>query len=390
MIAVIADDFTGAAEIGGVGIRHGLKVVIVTSIEEHEQTDLLVIATNTRSLPCEEAAAETERISRLVMDLEPDFIFKKLDSVLRGNIACEIQSHLSVFAKKKAILIPGNPGLGRTIEEGIYYVDGIPLNRTFFAFSPDFPKNSASVVDIIRGTDIPVSSRAIGDDLPDSGIIVGDVSSQEDLASWTTKIDDDTLAAGGAGFFDFILAGYLGKGKEMSRETFYLNGVSLFILGSRYPKDEKILRKINGKGLVRINMPEEIYRDKNFPGSMMESWAEGIIRSLNKGERVAITIDHDIHDEFGLTRRIRETVGLLVRLVSCKVNIDNLLIEGGATTYEILRNLNIKKLYPVRELGFGIIQMKADNYPDMFLITKPGSYNWPGNVEFKKGSKKGT
>ena len=35
MIVVIADDFTGAAEIGGIGLKYGLKVVIETNLENH-------------------------------------------------------------------------------------------------------------------------------------------------------------------------------------------------------------------------------------------------------------------------------------------------------------------------------------------------------------------
>jgi uncharacterized protein YgbK (DUF1537 family) len=383
MIAVIADDFTGAAEIGGVGLRYGLKVVILTSVQEQPEADLLVITTNSRSLSPDEASAETERISRLVMDFKPDFIYKKLDSVLRGNITREIMAHLSVFGKKRAILVPGNPDLGRTIEKGFYYVNGIPLDRTFFAQSPDFPVNSASVVDIISKKGIPAVSRSIDEDLPGSGIIVGDVTSQYDLARWAQKIDENTLAAGGAGFFDVIMSGFFRKQKEIGRELFYLDGISLFVLGSRYPKDEKMLGKINGNDLVRLNMPEAIYRDRNFAPALLDRWAEEIIRSLNKGERVVVSVDHETHDEPGLTRRIRTTLGKLVQRVSSRVKIDNLLIEGGATTHEILHNLGIIKLYPIHELELGIIRMRADNYPGLCIITKPGSYKWPDHVEFK-------
>ena len=56
MIAVIADDFTGAAEIGGIGIRHGLDVVIETEDISQTTADLVVFATNSRSLEAEKAS----------------------------------------------------------------------------------------------------------------------------------------------------------------------------------------------------------------------------------------------------------------------------------------------------------------------------------------------
>ena len=62
MIAVIADDFTGAAEIGGVGLRYGLKVVIKTSVDDPEEADLMIMATDTRSMTAEEAFREVEKV----------------------------------------------------------------------------------------------------------------------------------------------------------------------------------------------------------------------------------------------------------------------------------------------------------------------------------------
>ncbi len=384
MIAVIADDFTGAAEIGGVGLRYGLKVVIETSVQAYSVADLLIIATDLRSLPPGEASRKIKEITRQVMQLNPGFMFKKLDSVLRGNIAVEIDAQLSVLGKKRAILVPGNPGLGRTIENGHYYINGIPLNRTFFASSTDFPRNSSSVIDIIERNKIGISSRSVTDDLPDAGIVVGDVSSQGDLSAWAGRIDDETLAAGGAGFFDVILGNFYPEREQPGKETRCLDGRSLFILGSRYPKDQKMIEKVNGRGLVRMNMPEAIYRNRDFDPALILAWAEEIAEKLNGGTSVVVTIEHESHDEPGLSRRIRANIGQVVRKVIDRAKIDNLLIEGGATTSEILRNLGIYRLYPYRELGLGIIQMKVEKYPDLCITTKPGSYSWPDNIEFVK------
>jgi uncharacterized protein YgbK (DUF1537 family) len=384
MIAVIADDFTGAAEIGGVGLRYGLRVVIDTTVQQQAGVDLLIIATNSRSLKPDEASSVMEKISQEVLGLKPDFMFKKLDSVLRGNIAREINAQLSVLGKKKALLVPGNPDLGRITEKGLYYVNGIPLNQTFFASSSDYPRDSASVVDIIGRNEIPVISINLEEDLPESGIIVGDVSSQLDLARWAQKLDNKTMAAGGAGFFDVILANNFIKQHEWSGDTFYLDGRSLFVMGSRYPKDKKMIDKINGNGLIRMNMPEEIYRNRDFAPELLDNWADEIIHSLERSDKVLVTIDYEFYSEPGLNIRIRKTIGRLIKMVMDRSSIDNLLIEGGATTYEILQNMNITRLYPFCELGLGIIQMRVEKYPDLCIITKPGSYNWPDNVEFTK------
>ena len=76
----------------------------------------------------------------------------------------------------------------------------------------------------------------------------------------------------------------------------------------------------------------------------------------------------------------------LVQIVHKKTELTDLFIEGGATTSEILKSLNISKLYPVKELDFGIIQMHAEGYPNLCITTKPGSYSWPESVVFDNGS----
>jgi len=55
MIAVIADDFTGAAELGGLGLRYGMSVEIETEVTNDCKVDLLIIATDTRSVSKKQA-----------------------------------------------------------------------------------------------------------------------------------------------------------------------------------------------------------------------------------------------------------------------------------------------------------------------------------------------
>ena len=55
-----------------------------------------------------------------------------MDSILRGNVGDELLAQLSVSGKERALLVPANPVLKRTIRDGIYYYDGIPLNELSF------------------------------------------------------------------------------------------------------------------------------------------------------------------------------------------------------------------------------------------------------------------
>jgi len=60
------------------------------------------------------------------MQLHPDIIFKKIDSVLRGHIARELEAQMHVTGRRKAVIVAPNPSVGRKIVNGRYYVDSLP------------------------------------------------------------------------------------------------------------------------------------------------------------------------------------------------------------------------------------------------------------------------
>ncbi|HDR68636.1 MAG TPA: four-carbon acid sugar kinase family protein [Bacteroidaceae bacterium] len=383
MIAVIADDFTGAAEIGGVGLRYGLNVVIKTVLDDTENPDLLIIATNSRSLSPEEASLEIERITGELIRLNPDFIYKKLDSVLRGNIAAELNAQMSVMGKRRAFLIAGNPNLGRIIDRGIYRINGTLLQNTSFAQDPEFPRICSSVIELIGQTPVPAVSRKISDPLPEYGIIVGDVTNQSDMSKWAGLIDKNSVPCGSAGFLDELLAKRYVKKNTPSKEIYNLGAKTVFVLGSMFPKNDRMIGKMNGFGLINMNMPVSLYNNPEIVEEDLKNWAGNIIEKLNGGHKIAVTIENINHHGPGLSNKIRKIVGRLILLVIEEVELKDLLIEGGATTYEVLKCLRIKKLIPFHELDLGIIQMKVEEYPGLCITTKPGSYSWPDRVDFE-------
>jgi len=95
MIHALADDFSGAAEVGGVAARYGLTATILTDPSRHSDTDLVVIDTGTRSLGPRPAAAVVEEVlRRRTPALRTGWLFKKVDSVLRGPVVAEIAAIL--------------------------------------------------------------------------------------------------------------------------------------------------------------------------------------------------------------------------------------------------------------------------------------------------------
>jgi len=383
MIAVIADDFTGAAEIGGIALRNRLNVVIETENIQAPDADVLIIAADTRSLPASEAAENIVKITEQLIKFNPTYIFKKVDSVLRGNITEELIAQLRASQINRALIIAANPIFKRIIRDGIYYIDNIPLDKTWFSSDPEYPIRSSSVLEILGKSDKwPLRSLKHDDKLPDNGLIIGDVNEMEDFRKWSHIIDDKTLPAGGSGFFNALLEKQKMMGPNNYPESIPFGKKALYVFGSTYPKEPDFLKKLEGNGHYLSNIPEEIYYNKNFNRSYLTSWADDIVSGIKSHKKVIVTIIQIPSKEPHIAIRIGEHIGDLIKKVIEKIELNELLIEGGSTTSIILKHLKINKLIPIQEFEAGVIRMKIDEIPNLCITTKPGSYYWPESIWF--------
>ncbi len=381
MIAAIADDFTGAAEIGGIGLRHGLNVIIETEPIRNRNADLIIIATDTRSLRADEASKQIAQITEHLLQFNPVLIFKKIDSVLRGNIKEELLAQMKVSGKRRALVIAANPVFKRIIRDGIYYIDDIPLNETRFSSDPQYPIRSSAVKEILGANERSLFYNLKPDDkLPKTGLIIGDVSDFDDLKKWAIHMDEHTLLAGASGFFNAILDRMRLSHSKKQKPRVPFGDKALFVLGSTFPRDNHFPGNIKADGHYISNMPKEIYFNKNFDPACLDYWADDIVKGIKENRKVIASIIHSPSNEPDIAFRLMENIGELIKRVVGRIDLNELLIEGGSTTSVVLKYLNIKKLFPIQELDTGVIRMKIEGFPNLCLTTKPGSYYWPDNV----------
>ena len=138
MIVVIADDLTGAGEIGGIGLEYGLKVELQRKFYSESDVELLVIDTDTRSFSPQKAGQVIREALLSVEDvsLPVEWIYKKTDSVLRGPVASELEALQEVMRVARVLLVPANPSKGRIVRNGNYLINGKPLSETEFCQRP--------------------------------------------------------------------------------------------------------------------------------------------------------------------------------------------------------------------------------------------------------------
>ncbi|HET7898453.1 MAG TPA: four-carbon acid sugar kinase family protein, partial [Flavisolibacter sp.] len=245
MIIVIADDITGAAELAGIGLRYGLYVLVAADVVPAKDTELLVVYTNTRSMPEPEAVAVMAAMTEKAKALHPELMYKKTDSILRGHVLAELQAQMNVLGVKKALLVPVNPSLGRTITGGQYFVNGVPVHLAGFANDPEFPIQHSTIREMLRADDSLVKLAANPAALIEDGITVGEAQTTDDVAAWAAVSETDVLFCGGASFFDALLRTRYRHREQKQQQTPSLRKPLLFVSGTTFRKNRERIKALS-------------------------------------------------------------------------------------------------------------------------------------------------
>lgn len=380
MIIVLADDITGAAEIAGIAITEGKRTVLAMGKlpESISGIDVIVIATDIRSGDKTNAKMETLRLCQGIKDLSANYnkdiiLFKKTDSVLRGHISTELSVIMEQLNYNCSLLIAQNPSKGRIIKDGIYLIDGKPLNETPFHHDPEFPAWFSSAVELI-GKDCSVS-LPVGQVMPHSTkkqIFVADAANQEEMCRQAEKSGRGVLLAGGADFFKTILSATEEKGIETNGNTNPAINKSarkiLVVSGSTQGKKITDTPFMLNKNTVEVSIPDDV-----FEGANPNGWINGLTATNTKHDVLIMRVGNHEVKGAEYARRIRAVMAKAANSLVKDCIPDYLIIEGGATAFSVLAEIGWTSFIVTKEYAPGVVGMKHDNTE---IILKPGSYSW--------------
>jgi uncharacterized protein YgbK (DUF1537 family) len=381
VIGVLADDFTGAAEIGAIGCRYGLEAEVQTGFHRTEGADLVVLDTHTRSSSRAEAVKTVRREMDGLRGSGVEWIYKKVDSVLRGHVLAEVASALDRSGLRRALLVPANPSFGQVIQEGHYRIDGHPLNETRFAHDPEHPARTDDVLELLGPVDgIELAYREDPRSLPATGIVVTAVSARSDLVELARLVDAETLPAGAAEFFGAALERHLGRnGNQARRLVDRRPQEALFVLGSRSEHGRALLSRAQDDRVSTVFLPAAGPAE-----APVEPWVDRALNGLRERAVVILAVDRDGKDPsrpssvHRLPRRLASVTEAVVR--SWPGDDLHLFIEGGTTASTIIRRLGWERLRVQGEFGSGVVTLTVPGDGNRLVTVKPGNYPWPESI----------
>lgn len=379
MIGVIADDLTGAAELGAVGLRLGLKAEIVRGNRVSREAGVVCVDTDSRSCPSAEAAKRAAAAAKLLRSAGAQWIYKKVDSVLRGHVTAEVEAVMQELGLNRALVMPANPSLGRIIRDGEYFINGKPIHRTEFANDPEYPRRTAQVLRMLDAPRDFLLRLANGElKVPENTLLIGQADSSEKLQEWARVRETSLLPVGGSEFFGALLAEELHRAVPPVADEFQFGeDRQLFICGTVSKAGRDLVRSARKANVPVFTLPRELMWETELSPGAHEAISQRVVQAFATGRRVVLGVGLPPVRNLQTARRLSENLVDIAERVLQRAKVRYVFAEGGATSAELVRRMKWSRLEVRREWAPGVATLAVTDGDSFWLTIKPGSYSWP-------------
>ncbi len=149
--AVIADDFTSVTDCTIPFAFRGLSTAALISVPRQDlpRTQVVGLNTDSRTRSPEEAYQRNREVGQLLRGAGCRWVYKSVDSTLRGNLGAEIDGVMDGMGFETAIVAPAFPLYGRTTSQGVHYLNGSRLEDSPIARDPSCPARESELPKIL-------------------------------------------------------------------------------------------------------------------------------------------------------------------------------------------------------------------------------------------------
>ena len=408
LLGCIADDLTGATDLALTLAQEGMRTVQCTGVPrpdlEVQEVDALVVALKSRSIPTEDAVAQSlaalEALQRLGAQR---FLFKycsTFDSTDRGNIGPVGEALLERLGGGVAVACPAFPRAGRTVYAGHLYVLGVPLDESPMKDHPLNPMRDADLRRVLsRQSRRPVGHVAFPD--VDGGperiaaalareardgraLCIVDALTDTHLRDIGAAAAGHPLITGGSGIAMGLPAAYVAAGlmpqlhPRPARMT-APPGRAAILSGSCSAATRAQVAAARNAG-VPVFTVDAALAQQDAPAARVLDWVSGqggdgpiLVSSSADPEAVAhtkATLGPQAGERFEaiLAEVARGLVGRGVR---------RLLVAGGETSGAVVQALGITALTIGPEIDPGVPWTRTIGEPDLALALKSGNFGAP-------------
>lgn len=409
-IAIIADDLTGASDTGIQAVVRGIPAAVRLRADGSAwpERECVAFDTDSRSDSPETARRKVAELCEKLLPLDPGLVYKKIDSTLRGNVGAEIDAAYDALKPDVLVIAPAYPDNGRTVRDGILYVDGVPLHQTDAARDPKTPVRHSHVptwlgsqtkrktghvsADVIKRESGAAAERIRELVAGGCPYVTFDAECGDDLDRIVNAVHASGLRAlwcGSAG-----LAGALFGRQGRSPRDGRMAGIGereplLLVAGSISERTRNQLDRIVRDGDVAgielassrlLQVADEeaeigracgqvtaALREGKHAALFLSSRADEIERARELGARLNL-------DAKAVGRRLARALGNAASGLIREAGVRKLVLVGGDTTRGVLLSLGFDELELIDEVESGVPLIRFGTGRPIHAVTKSGGF----------------
>jgi 4-hydroxythreonine-4-phosphate dehydrogenase len=381
-VVVIADDLTGAADAGVAFLSPRTPVAIVlepgAAGRRSGSTDVQVIDTDTREV---DAATASRTVASVAQGLRLDqLVLKKVDSMLRGNVAAELGALRHAMPGHQVIFAPAFPQAGRVTLDGVQHMHGAPV-------ATDVPPPASSG---LRNLLHPFACRTVGLAEVRSGALPEVLSTATEgeiaVCDALTDADLDHIVAAGLGCGHPVLwAGSGGLAAALARharpDTHHVrpaltscaltscasDGHYLAVIGSMSAVAQRQADALVRAGAHRVAVPVSTLAGGT--AAELVSFRQSVTSASQQGDLV-VTVDGDTQPSS--SDAVRRALAGIVAEAAEKAAL--LVLTGGATSRAVLTEMRVSAIDLEAQLAPGVVLATAPALASAAIVIKPGAF----------------
>jgi uncharacterized protein YgbK (DUF1537 family) len=406
-LLIIADDLTGAADAGAAARRAHpkSKCVIIPwygessdnravdawgRVDATQKPEILCVSTNSRNVDPVEAGV---RVGKAVeWSTGRGFrLFKKIDSLLRGQVAAELASFMDASPSRACLLAPALPSQGRTTRGGIQYHRGERVAESQARKDPHAPPSS-SRLDLLAPDGVTVHRLGVAevreDSLPQKlleyvaigGLIIADALIEQDLQT----LHDCALEIEA---LDLVGSAGLLSPNGLDQPTGWASArrPTLVVSASRRTEVEEqcdVLSRVVGESCCIVIHPSHCPDSAELARDVAETLHREGVCVVTVTPSTELDADENIRREVGamLLRTLAESVCVTIPAVSSQALV---VLIGGDLSQAVCERWSVESL---SVLGTGIdggvvasIVGRSD-LADVRLIIRSGGFGGPDSL----------
>ncbi len=382
MLAIVADDLTGAADTSACFADAGWRTVIPFTTVAPGDVDVLALSTESRDLTDVEAADAVYRaILSMAANAPPRWLYKKVDSALRGHPCEELLAAMSALGTRRALVAPALPAEGRTTRGGRQFINGLPLQASAFGGQ----SAPTSLLDIFANDrDLPVIHLPLGlvRQHPDAvcewlradedGILVADAETDDDLdvLAWAAANSSLQVLCGAAGFARRLALALPPGGREHLPP--HAVKPILIVAGSKHAATMRQLQVLSDDGVPVIQLPQEVIDD---PDCALAGTLETVAASLASGRTTAVTTA-GLNPSASAERTVAARLAEVASHPRVREHVGGMVLTGGDVAAAVCGALHARgiglggEIYAGQPWG----RLSGGELPDLPVATKAGSF----------------